>query len=124
MKVIDSVSWKLILDILESFQLPLRLRNWITSCITSPMLSISTNGVLEGYFPGATGLRQGDPLSLYLFILVMEFFPDFFSSSLILITSPIILNARTSLSVTSALLTIYSCLAIPIISLSISFIKL
>ena len=36
------------------------------------MFSISINGGLVGYFKGAKGIRHGDPLSLYLFVLAMN----------------------------------------------------
>ena len=49
-----------------------RFLTWITACVSTPRFFININGELVGFFSSERGIRQGDPLSIYLFILVME----------------------------------------------------
>ncbi|GJT46938.1 RNA-directed DNA polymerase, eukaryota, reverse transcriptase zinc-binding domain protein [Tanacetum coccineum] len=47
---------------------------WIMVCLTTASFSICVNGEIHGFFKGKRDLRQGDPMSPYLFTIVIEVF--------------------------------------------------
>nr|GEV20431.1 hypothetical protein [Tanacetum cinerariifolium] len=71
-KAYDTVDWMFLEQILHGFEFHAKMVGWTMECVTTCSLSISINGSLHGYFKGKHELRQGDPLSPYLFTLVME----------------------------------------------------
>ncbi|KAJ7009375.1 hypothetical protein NC653_000139 [Populus alba x Populus x berolinensis] len=71
-KAFDTISWQFILKGLQCIGIPVRMINWINACISSAFFSVGLNGSLHGFFPSSRGLRQGDPLPPYLFVIAME----------------------------------------------------
>lgn len=71
-KAFDRVSWLYIKMLLIHLGLPHNFINWIMACITTPTFSVLINGSASHFFHSERGLRQGCPLSLLLFIIVME----------------------------------------------------
>lgn len=68
-----SIWWKhMMVLIKKTMKFPFQMIGCMEACITRAKFSVKWNGELLAYFPSGRGLRQGDPMSSYLFVLAME----------------------------------------------------
>lgn len=65
------MSWEFLIDLLEKRGFGSKFRSWVEALLLSASTKILINGELSDGNEHAQGLRQGDPLSPLLFILVM-----------------------------------------------------
>nr|GEZ46489.1 RNA-directed DNA polymerase, eukaryota, reverse transcriptase zinc-binding domain protein [Tanacetum cinerariifolium] len=68
-KAFDYVCWDLLKDVLKNFGFGSRWCDWVVSCLKSSKGSVLVNSSPTSEFQFYKGLKQGDPLSPFLFIL-------------------------------------------------------
>ena len=71
-KAFDSINWESLRRIMEVRGFPSLWCDWMGSIFRSSMSAVVLNGVPGRWIKCKKGLRQGDPLSPYLFLLVAD----------------------------------------------------
>lgn len=73
-KAYDNVDWRFLCKIMQAFGFNNQWIKLVFECISTLKFSILINGKPEGYFSSSKGIRQGDPLSPFLLIIMAEAF--------------------------------------------------
>lgn len=71
-KAFDTIDWRFLLKVLNSFGFDSKFGSWIESILHSAKLSVSMNRKSAGYFSCSRGVRQGDSLAPLFFCLAEE----------------------------------------------------
>jgi hypothetical protein len=81
-KAFDHLSWKYMQSLLLDFGFSNDWIHWILNLTSSSFFSILVNGVPSKPFSPSRGIRQGDPLSPFLFIIMAEGLGHYITASI------------------------------------------
>ena len=71
-KAFDTINWEVIQDALTTFGLGENFKSWVKIIYNNTEACVTNNGYSSNFFKLERGVRQGCPLSAYLFIMVVE----------------------------------------------------
>lgn len=72
-KAYDSVEWPFVQQMLMELGFPYRYVQWVMICLTTVAYTANVNGEFTELFEAKKGIRQGDHISPYLFVICMEY---------------------------------------------------